>query len=375
MNDRSSILAEKIDICSRVMTDEPNGAPVPPIYQNSLFVKAEHGSNKHKYTRDTNPTIEYTEEMIARLEHAEKALCFSSGMGAIAASIMTYLSAGDHVVAMKNIYGPSGSVLEGVLGRYGVNTTRTEGCGVEDFEAVITPKTRLFYIESPSYLFFEIVDIRAITALAKRKGIITIMDNTWSTPIFQNPLDFGVDIVVHSASKYMGGHSDIVAGVACGRTEIMTKMHQETRNLLGASMDPHQAWLLLRGLRTLPYRMLAHESNAIKVAEFLKAQSKVWAVNYPGLKNSKNHELAQNQMCGFSGLLSFAVRGDGDALISKFERIHTGPSWGGFESLAVSFGNAASGNEGGESSIIRLSVGLESPETIIDDLRQAFERV
>jgi len=374
MQNRESVLAEKADICTQVFADDPNGAPIPPIYQNSLFVQASNNT-KYFYTRDTNPTIEYTESVIARLEHAEKALCFSSGMGAISASIIACLAAGDHVVAMKSIYGPTGSVFEDLLARYGVSTTRIGKYGAEDFEAAITPRTRLFYIESPTYGLYEVIDIRAVTALAKRHGILTLMDNTWSSPIFQNPLDYGVDIVLHSASKYLGGHSDIVAGVACGSRELMDKVHRETRMSLGSNMDPHQAWLLLRGLRTLPFRMQAHESSALKVAAFLQSHPKVAKVNFPGRPDYEKRALVESQMCGFSGLLSFLYYGDCAAFIARLKRIHTGPSWGGFESLATSLGNPLSlpPEQGKEPSVIRLSVGLESAETILDDLRQALE--
>jgi len=375
MRDRERALAEKIEICTQVMDDEVNGSPLPPIYQNSLFMRTPR-NEKYHYTRSVNPTIEYAESLVARLEHAEKALCFASGMGAIAASIIACLSGGDHVVAMKNIYSPTGSVFEGLLSRFGVTATRIERHAVDDFEAAITPQTKIFYIESPSYALYEVIDIRAVTELAKRHGILTIMDNTWSSPVYQNPLDYGVDIVVHSASKYMGGHSDIVAGAACGGGPLMDKV-QEMRSLLGASMDPHQAWLLLRGLRTLPFRMQAHEANALKVAEFLSGHPKVARVFFPGLPDYEKRELAESQMCGFSGLMSFMIYGDGQAMISRLKKIHNAPSWGGFETLAILFGNALAlpAEQGKEPNLIRLSIGLETSESIIGDLMQALEEV
>ena len=379
MLNREAMLSEKMAICTAVMEDEYNGAPVPPIYQNSLFLSKPSNIGGYGYSRASNPTVEYTEKVIAKLEHAERALCFSSGMGAISASVLSCLSAGDHVVAMRNIYGPTVMVIDDILSRFGVRMTRIDKFGVEDFEAAITPETKLIYLESPSYLFFEIVDLRAVTALAKSRGIITIIDNSWSSPIFQNPIDMGVDIVVHTASKYLGGHSDIVAGVACGSKELMDKVQNESRSLIGACIGPHDGWLMMRGIRTLALRVLQHETSALKTAAFLENHENVAKAFYPGLPSHEGYELAKTQMGGYTGLLSFLIyKKPDDNFITKLKTVHTAPSWGGFESLAVDFGNPrelpADAN-GRTPAMIRLFVGLEPADIIIEDLDQALKQI
>jgi len=301
-------------------------------------------------------------------------------MGAISASIFSCLSAGGHAIGMRNIYGPTISVFQGMLARFGITLTLIDGLDIDSIKAAITPKTKMIYLESPSYFFYEIIDIRAVTKLAKEHGIITMIDNSWSTPIFQNPADMGVDIVIHTASKYLGGHSDIVAGVACGSNELMDNIHKETRSLLGACLAPNDGWLMLRGIRTLPLRIVQHETNATKVAEFLEAHPRVAQVFYPGLKSDPGHELAKTQMNGFSGLLSFLIYipEDGADFINLLDGIHTGPSWGGFESLAVRFGNPRNlpaDSKGRVPTMFRLHVGLEPAEQTIDVLNKALAKI
>ena len=380
LQDRAASLSEKQAICASVLDDERNGAPIPPIYQNSLFFQTPHNLGGFSYSRGSNPTVAYTEGLIAKLEHTEKALCFSSGMGAISASIFSCLSSGDHVVAMRGIYPPTTDVIQKLLARFGVEMTVIDGFEADAFKDAIKPNTKMFYLESPSYLFFEIVDIRAVTKLAKEHGVTTLIDNSWSTPVFQNPADMGVDIVIHTASKYLGGHSDIVAGVACGGGALMDRIQGETRALLGACLAPNDAWLMLRGIRTLTLRVLQHEANATKVAEYLEKHPRVAKVYYPGLVSHPGHELSKTQMNGYSGLLSFLLylKGDGADFIKSLDGIHTGPSWGGFESLSVNCGNPRNfppDSMGREPSLIRLHVGLEPAEQTIGILDKALAKI
>jgi len=368
------------DICTHLGDDYDRylGAIVPPIFQNSLFTRkrTEHG---YVYTRVSNPTIEVAEKKIAALERGEEARCFSSGMGAISAAIMHHISNGSHVIAPRNIYPPARIFLEEYLKRFDVEVTFVSGEELEDFEKAIRPNTKLIYLESPSSLIFSLQDLEAVAQLAKAHGIATIVDNSWATPIYQNPLSLGIDMVVHSASKYMGGHSDIVAGVAVGKSEAMHDLAKNERELFGANMDPHQAWLLIRGLRTLPLRMKQHQESAMKVAEFLENHSKVHRVLYPGLKSHPQYKLGKKQMTGYSGLMSFIPKGSPEDIMSFVKALkyfEEGPSWGGYESListpGVGMDEETSKRTGIPQGLVRISIGLENVDTLIQDLDQAL---
>jgi cystathionine beta-lyase/cystathionine gamma-synthase len=366
----------KADLCARLSPglEKRYGAPMQPIYQNTLFIR-NTGSDEFIYTRQSNPTICAAEEMIASLENTQAARCFSSGMAAIASSLLSCLEAGSHVVAMKNIYGGTVGFLKDTLCRMGVSTTFVEGTDIQRFADAIRPETKVIYIESPSYLYFEIVDLRSLAALASSKGITTIIDNTWSTPVFQNPHDFGIDLVVHSASKYLGGHSDIIAGAVASSGEICKRLEDRERNQLGGNMDPHQAWLLSRGMRTLAIRMKQHEQSAQRVARFLSRHDKVAGVFYPGLESHPGHSLAKTQMSGFAGLFSFVLKGtaeQADAFIAASRLLHPGCSWGGFESLVVPFGPYRGEGDKNPLQILRISVGLEDTDSLLEDIDNAL---
>jgi len=376
----------KEDICTHLGDDYEKfmGAIVPPIFQNSLFVQGadggEYGDNPYIYTRVSNPTTDVAERKIAALEGGEMAKCFASGMAAITAAVMSVIEKDCHIITIANVYGPTRTFFSSYLKKFGVSVSFVKGETVEAFEAAIQPNTKLIYLESPSSFVFRMQDLAGIAQLAKTKGITTVIDNTWATPMYQNPLTFGIDLVVHTASKYLGGHSDIVAGVVVGNAERMEQIAKQERELFGGIMDPHQSWLLTRGLRTLPVRLKAHGQSAMKVASFLEGHDKVKRVYYPGLQSHDQYELVQQQIKGHTGLLSFIVDADEEkilAFVKGLKMFQWGPSWGGFESLVVAPFLGRSDLELEElclpRGLVRIHVGLEHVDTLIADLQAGLE--
>ena len=378
-------------ICGRLGEDEPwvLGAVNPPVFENSLFTfgtAAELGEairnedERYVYWRGTNPTVDLAQRKLAALERAERAKCFGSGMGAIAATISSLVSAGDHVLVLGAVYGPTTQFLR-YLEKFGV--THTHAADLDGCDSAIRGNTRLLYFESPSYMRYEIFDIPAVTRWAAGHGLVTVMDNTWSTPIFQKPLTMGVDLVVHSLSKYIGGHSDLVGGVVAGRTELVRPLALTEYQLYGAAMSPHDAAKVIKGLRTLPVRMGAHQERGLAVAAFLDGHPAVRRVNHPGLADHPGHGTALRQMSGFSSLFSVELAtGSRDAVagfLDGLRHFRIGVSWGGFESLvnapALSTEESVRVTMGIPTGLIRLSVGLEAAETLIQDLGGALERI
>jgi cystathionine beta-lyase/cystathionine gamma-synthase len=364
------------------------GAVVPPIFQNTLFtystfdiltdaLQSEHSF--YVYGRGTNPTVEIVEKKIAALERGEACKCFSSGMAAVSAAIINSIKSGDHVLCVSNLYYSTMELLK-YIGKFNISHSVIYSTKIEDIKQAIQPNTKMIYLESPTDLTFRVVNLDEIAKLAKSLGIRTIIDNTWATPLFQKPLTKGIDIVVHSASKYLGGHSDVLGGAIVTSKENMKTIFRKEYLLIGAAMPPNEASLLLRGLRTLPFRMLAHQENAFKVAEFLSHHPKVERVNFPGLPTHPDYRLAKSQFTGFSGLMSIELKEANfnhvKTVINKTKIFKIGVSWGSFESLILSpnLGN----NEGKlvkahiNPGTIRLAVGLENAGALIDDLRQAL---
>jgi cystathionine beta-lyase len=374
-----------------------HGAVVPPIYQNSLFLSPdcetfirrdqEHPQH-YDYTRVANPTTDVLETKLAALEKAEAARCFGSGDAAVTASVLHSVKAGDHIVAVETAYGPTRSILGSYLRKFDVSTTFISGTDVQQWADVCQPNTRLFYLESPSSLVFHLQDVRAVTALAKERGVTTVLDNSWASPYFQSPLELGVDLVLHSATKYLGGHSDIVAGVVMGSKERLGSIKLQEGSLLGGILDPFAAWLMLRGVRTLALRMERHQSNAMAVAQFLSQHPRVAHVYYPGLPSHPQADLVKSQLRGFSGLLSFELKDGKEAdsfrLINALRYFGIGVSWGGFESLAIPIGFPEKWRGGaavlpgvhGSSGKIqwgaRLHIGLETIDDLLEDLDRAL---
>jgi len=376
---------------------ENRGAVVPPIYQNSLFTFPDweaidqafaNPADSAIYTRGNNPTVSMVEEKLATLGGAERARLFASGMGAISSAILSCVNQGDHILTIRNIYGPAQNFMRQYLApKCGITTTFIEGTEVEQFEAAILPNTRLIYLESPASLTYELQDLAAVAQLARKKGIRTVIDNTLATPLNQSPLALGIDLEVHSASKYLGGHSDLVAGLMLGKKADLDTISLTGQAWLGSKMAPFEAWLLLRSLRTLPARLRLHQEQAMVLALFLEKHLAVRKVYYPGLPDFPQRELADRQMRGHSGLLSIELATDNPAQVRAFvdalELFKLGVSWGGHESLVYAplisylreMGEDAFRKSGIPAGLVRLSVGLEDVQDLQDDLDLALNKI
>lgn len=360
-------------------------AVVPPIVQTSLFTFGSYEEmattfrgerNRFVYSRTTNPTVRAFEEKLAALECADDAIGFASGMGAISGSVMAFVQPGDRIVCVRHVYPDAYRLFETLLKRYGITTTYVDGLDVDAVAAAL-PGARLFYMESPTSWLMESHDVKALAALARSHGVLSVIDNSWASPVFQQPLTLGVDLVLHSASKYIGGHSDVVAGVVAGRAELIRTIRTTIAPYLGAKLAPLDAWLLLRGLRTLPIRMKAHEAAGLEVARKLTAHGQVSKVYHPGLGNHLPPGLA-----GSSSLFSFAFDESVDipAFCDALKLFKLGVSWGGHESLVVpalvTRAQAAGPNSaldfGVSERVVRLHVGLEGASALWDDITQAI---
>ncbi|MCZ8515631.1 aminotransferase class I/II-fold pyridoxal phosphate-dependent enzyme [Paenibacillus filicis] len=362
--------------------DRHQGAVVMPIYQNSLFTFATYEEfdlastgteDIAVYSRGHNPTVRQLEQRLAQLQGGGKARCFASGMAAISTAILSNVRAGDHIICIDQVYGPTRELLTHFLTRYGVETSFVDGTSLEAFQAAVRPNTKLVYLESPTTLTFRLQDLRACADLARSIGAVTIIDNTWATPVFQNPFQYGIDFVVHSISKYIGGHSDIVGGVLIGSAERISRINAGEYLLLGGIMTPQSASLTMRGLRTLPLRLEKLEQSGLTVARFLEGLPFVRKVNHPGLPSHPQHELAKKQMSGSSSLFSFETdlpAAEMKAWADRLGYFRIGVSWGGHESL-VTVGRLGPGYESVTGSLVRLYVGLENPSDLIEDIIQA----
>ncbi|MGB8916467.1 MAG: aminotransferase class I/II-fold pyridoxal phosphate-dependent enzyme [Candidatus Sulfotelmatobacter sp.] len=368
-----------------------NGPLATPIYQTSTFevtdndeqVRATH--TDHFYTRYGNPTNSVAEKTIAELEGVDAALTFASGMGAITTTIMALLRSGDHIVAQRDIYGGANKFLSQWLPKMGIETTFVDTIEYEQHARAIRPNTKLLYLESPTNPTLRVVDFKRVAALARQHKLISMIDATFGTPINQNPAKFGIDLVMHSGTKYLAGHTDLICGVVAGSHELMERIWQ-TRTILGNCMDPHASWMLVRGLKTLAVRVARQNENALRVAEFLAEHAKVRSVHYPFLKNHPQYAMAREQMAGGGGMVSFEVEGTGEDArrVSEAMRLFTlAPSLGGVESLVsipVLTSHAMIPAEdrakmGVTEQMIRLSVGIENAEDLIADLEHALETV
>ena len=365
-----------------------HGPLATPIYQTSTFEVTDNEEQLRVtptdmfYTRYGNPTNTVVELRIAELERADAALLFASGMSAITTSILALLKSGDHIVAQRDIYGGAGKFFAQWLPKLGVETTFVDTTEYEQHARSIRPNTKLLYLESPTNPTVRIVDLAKAVAIAKKHSLITMIDSTFATPINQRPVEFGIDLVMHSGTKYFGGHSDLIAGVIAGRKDLIEKIH-ETRTTLGGVMDPHAAWLLLRGIKTLAVRVQRQNENALRVAQFLAQHSKVRRVYYPFLEGHPQRAVAMEQMRGGGGMVSFEVEGSGDDARRLTEALHLftlAPSLGGVDSLVsipVLTSHAMISAEqrqkmGVTEQLIRLSVGIENADDLITDLEQAL---
>ena len=370
------------------------GAVAPPIVQSSIFafpsVEAMRAGFRdefanHVYTRGNNPTVEILRKKVAALEGAEDCLMFGSGAAAMSAGVVACLSGGDHVVCVARPYSWTRAVLQDLLGRFGVETSFVDGTDFANFEAALNERTRLIVLESPNSMTFEQQDLAAVARLAQSRGILTICDNSYATPLNQSPLALGIDLVAHSATKYLNGHSDVVAGALCGSTELIRKVFGGPYMTLGAILAPHDAWLMIRGLRTLPIRMQRIAATTGDVLAFLERHPRVRRVFSPRASGNAQLGLTQQQLRGASGLLTIELDADvagAERFCDALQRFLMTVSWGGYESLAFPvcavFPKDAPlqpANGGAGLNFVRLSIGLEDPAVLIADLEQALARI
>jgi cystathionine gamma-synthase/cystathionine gamma-lyase len=363
--------------------DPATGATIVPIYQTSTYTQSGVGEHKgYDYSRTVNPTRSALEAQLAALEDARFARAFASGMAATSAVLNT-LSAGDHVVVTDDLYGGTYRLFSKVLARYGISFTLVDMTDLAATRAAIRPATKLLWLETPTNPLMKLIDIAAIAHL-KKPGQIVVVDNTFASPYFQSPLALGADVVVHSTTKYIGGHSDVVGGAAITNDPYLDETIKFHQNAVGGVPGPTDAWLTMRGAKTLALRMREHERNAIAVAEFLEARDDVAQVNYPGLISHPQHELAKRQMRGFGGMLSFTLRGPltrAFAFARETKLFSLAESLGGVESLICHPARMTHGSipkedrerRGITDGLLRLSVGIEDLEDLIDDLTHALD--
>jgi cystathionine gamma-synthase/cystathionine gamma-lyase len=364
--------------------DPTTGATIVPIYQTSTYTQEAPGQHKgYEYSRTGNPTRAALEECVAALEGGEYGLAFASGLAATTA-VMSLLSPGDHVVAGDDLYGGSYRLFDKVLQKSnGLDFTFVDTTDPEAVEKALRPETKLLWIETPTNPMLTLSDIQTLSDMAHERGAIVAVDNTFASPYFQQPLSLGADIVVHSTTKYMGGHSDVVGGATATSDTDLQKRLAFYQNAAGAVPGPFDSWMVMRGLKTLAVRMRQHESNALAIAEFLQSHEQVATVNYPGLPSHPQHELAKKQMTGFSGMVSFTLKGGTEAAyaaVQKTELFSFAESLGGVESLIThpaTMTHAAIPKESREArgvtdGLLRLSVGIEDVEDLIADLDGAI---
>jgi cystathionine beta-lyase/cystathionine gamma-synthase len=371
--------------------EKKNGPVATPIYQTSTFEVTDNDEQQRVtttdryYTRWGNPTNTAAEQAVAAIEGVEAALTFASGMGAITTTILALLKAGDHIVAQRDIYGGVTKFFSQWLPRLGVETTFVDTNDFEQHARAIRPNTKMVYLESPTNPSLRVVDMKKAAALAKQHKLISMIDSTFGTPINQHPAEYGIDLVMHSGTKYLSGHADLTCGVVCGRQDLMDQLW-ETRTTLGNCMDPHASWMLIRGLKTLAVRVARQNENALRVAEFLEQHTKVRRVHYPFLKSHPDHAIAREQMSAGGGMVTFEVEGTGEDArrVSEAMRLFTlATSLGGVESLVsipVLTSHAMISAEqrkemGVTEQMVRLSVGIESADDLIADLERALEVV
>jgi cystathionine gamma-lyase/homocysteine desulfhydrase len=365
-----------------IVGDVTTGAVSTPIYQVSTYKQEAVGKfNGYEYSRTGNPTRHALEVLISDLEGGKAGFAFGSGMAAIS-SVMMLFSKGDHIVLTDDVYGGTYRVMTKVLNRFGISATFVDSSDVSKVEEAIEENTKAIFLESPTNPLLKITDIEAVTKLAREKGLLTIVDNTFMTPYFQQPIAQGADIVLHSATKYIGGHSDVVAGLVVVATEKLAEDLHFIQNSVGAILGPQDSWLLIRGIKTLGLRMEEHNVNAQKIAEFLDGHAAVGKVYYPGLKTHPGRELMKRQATGFGGMISFDVGGEkkADELLAKLRYFTLAESLGAVESLIsipARMTHASIPRErrlqlGITDGLVRISVGIEDVEDLLEDLAKAL---
>jgi cystathionine beta-lyase/cystathionine gamma-synthase len=367
--------------------DPTTGAIMTPIYQTSTYVQEAPGVHKgYEYARTQNPTRDALQRALAELENAKYGLCFATGMAAVDA-IIRLLNPGDRVVSTNDLYGGTYRLFTKIYQRYGIDFTFVDVCQLNALDAVLDERVKLVWLESPTNPMLNLADLAALSSTAHRFGARVVVDNTFATPCLQNPLDLGADLVMHSVTKYLGGHSDTVMGAVLTSDELLYDQLKSIQNSVGATPGPQDCFLVLRGIKTLHLRMARHCSNALVVAQFLESHPKVLEVKYPGLPSHPQHELAKRQMRGFGGMITFATTGDSIEkavqVLTRTKVFALAESLGGVESLIghpATMTHASIPREerlksGLRDSTIRLSVGIEDPQDLIDDLAQALDSI
>lgn len=365
-------------------------AITPPVFQTSNFAFPDVESlrksiadekNNYLYSRGNNPTLDILCKKIAALEDTEEALAFASGMAAISSAIISFVNSGDHIVSVRNNYSWTNMLMTNFLPRFGVETTFVDGKDPENFRKAIKKNTRIIYLESPNSLTFELQDIEAVAGIARQHGITTLIDNSYSSPLNQSPSSMGIDIILHSASKYLGGHSDIVAGIVCGSAENIKRIFNNEYMGLGGIISPFNAWLMLRGLRTLQARMDRIAETTSRVLNYMESDPFYTDILHPLSVRHPQHELAKKQMKKPSGLFSVRIapkeKEKIEMFINNLRQFIIGVSWGGHESLvfpALAFDDKRT-KEGYSNNLIRFYTGLDDADTLIADLRQARAKI
>jgi len=373
---------------------DESGSIVTPIFQTATFgfskakdaaLAVEGKSDRYVYTRWDNPTTVTLERKLAAFEHAGNAAFFASGMAAISTAVLAFVRKGDHVVAIRDLYGGTFQLMSELLPSFGVETTLVDNTDLDQMKRAVRRNTKLIYTESPTNPTLRLVDIARTSKIAHKTGALLFVDNTFASPINQVPLDLGADVSLHSATKYLNGHADVSAGAAAASKELVAKIKM-MRRVLGGTLDPHASWLVLRGMKTMALRVKAANENAQALAEFLENHKKVAIVNYPGLKSHPQHTLAKKQMAGYGGMMSFELKGTLQSAMRFTERLKIAflaPSLGGVATLitqpaAVTHHQLTSEQRakiGIPDTLIRLSVGIEDKEDLISDFGQALETV
>ncbi|MFT5635057.1 MAG: methionine-gamma-lyase [Cognaticolwellia sp.] len=374
------------------INDEQFGSLATPLYQTSTFIfdNAQQGADRFSgeaegyiYSRLGNPTTRQLEMRVAAMEGMEDAAATATGMGAVSGALLANLSCGDHLISSKAVYGCSFALMNHQLTRWGIEVSFVDMANPAEVEAAIKPNTKVIFLETPVNPNLAVYDLAVIGKIAQKHNIISVVDNTFLTPVLQQPRKYGIDIVVHSATKYLNGHGDVVAGIICGTSEMIMNIKMTVLKDIGATISPHDAWLIMRGLKTLPIRMERHCSNAEKIAEFLENHEKVTQVYYPGLKSHPGHKFIGSQMKAAGGVIAFEIDSDlagGGDFINRMQLFSIAVSLGDAESLIqhpASMTHSPYTQEerlaaGISDSLIRISVGLENVDDLIADLNQSL---
>ena len=371
-----------------------HGALSVPVYNASVFAfeDADEGAAIHNYQKPGyfygrlgNPTQTALEKAVAKLERTESAIAFGSGMAAISAAILSLAKSGDHIVALESMYSTATKLLKHIAESFNIEVTFVDATDAGNYKNAARENTKIFWTETPSNPRLNITDLRAVAKSAKELGIITITDNTFASPFNQKPAELGIDLIAHSATKYLGGHSDLSAGILTGNKDLIDKVFDKGVKLIGGAIAPQVAWLVLRGIKTLALRMNQHNENAYAIAHMLQSHPKIKEVFYPGLAGHKSHDLAKEQMAGFGGMVSFDVGGSEAAkrLVNALEICSNATSLGGVETIvqhSASMTHAMISKEereraGISDGLIRMSVGIEDETDISADLKQALEKI